>query len=432
MNSHQSQNQSDSGTVLILYLHPLKPDAPTIMEYVEAFTRHSTFNCAAWNVVYGLPQSLRAKSISAVIFHYSLFGSLPFGPPRAFRTWVRQLEVPKIGLFQDEMHFCQERFDIISELGIDSVGTLLDKEHHTLYRDNTTVQNVFKVLTGYVSESLLKFAASVDWEKWPNRPVDVGYRGRRLNFRYGKGAREKTEIAEMFKVHGQSAGLNLDISNEERDRIYGHCWYDFVASCKYALGTMSGTSIFDLDGTIHQKVDEYLRSHPNASFDEVHEAILAPFEDNVPYRAISPRLFEYAALGTAMVLFRDTYEGLLEPDVHYIPLEKDFSNIDSVLERMQDFQEVRKMRLRAHQALIASGEYAYSSLVAIIDQELVRLGCAVQETLRGPSPEIVPSSLRVAITRFRIWILRFVSAVRNRSLRVASKLQALRSSGKKI
>jgi hypothetical protein len=48
---------------------------------------------------------------------------------------------------------------------------------------------------------------------------------------------------------------------------------------------------------------------------------------------VSPKLLESARLGTALILFRGSYAGVIEPDKHYIPLEKDFSNIEGALRK---------------------------------------------------------------------------------------------------
>ena len=41
---------------------------------------------------------------------------------------------------------------------------------------------------------------------------------------------------------------------------------------------------------------------------------------------------------TPMILFRGSYSQAIEPDVHYIPLEKDFSNADAILARLDDLE----------------------------------------------------------------------------------------------
>jgi hypothetical protein len=59
---------------------------------------------------------------------------------------------------------------------------------------------------------------------------------------------------------------------------------------------------------------------------------------------------------------------VVRPDIHFIPLKKDFSNVDEVLEKVQDDVYVRQMTERAYQDVIASGKYSYAGFIADFDQ----------------------------------------------------------------
>ena len=98
--------------------------------------------------------------------------------------------------------------------------------------------------------------------------------------------------------------------------------------------------------------------------------ILAPFEGVAAIRAISPRVFEAAALGTAMVNFSGRYSDVIEPWVHYIPLEKDFSNFEDVEALIRDDAELERIAARAHADLVASGRYSLRSFVEGFDREI--------------------------------------------------------------
>ena len=157
-----------------------------------------------------------------------------------------------------------------------------------------------------------------------SRPVDFGYRGREVPFWLGDLGRDKVRIVQQFHEKSVSYSFNQNVSCQEEDRIYGRDWPRFIESCKAMLGTESGSSITDFDGSAQQQVLDYLQARPSASYEEVHQAVLRPYEGNVVHNCISPRAFETAALRTAMVLFPGEYSGLLQAWVHYIPLAKDF------------------------------------------------------------------------------------------------------------
>jgi hypothetical protein len=96
-------------------------------------------------------------------------------------------------------------------------------------------------------------------------------------------------------------------------------------------------------------------------------------------------MFEAAAMRTAMVLIRGRYSGLLKPDEHYIALEPDYSNIDCVLERIQDVPALQAMAERAYQHLIATDAYSYRAYLQRLDEILEQ---AISER---PSPEPRPA-----------------------------------------
>ncbi|MBL4844271.1 MAG: glycosyltransferase family 1 protein [Planctomycetes bacterium] len=56
-------------------------------------------------------------------------------------------------------------------------------------------------------------------------------------------------------------------------------------------------------------------------------------------KCISSRHFDALGTRTCQILLRGRYNDLLKPDVHYLALEPDFSNLDEVLARFQDPQE---------------------------------------------------------------------------------------------
>lgn len=55
------------------------------------------------------------------------------------------------------------------------------------------------------------------------------------------------------------------------------------------------------------------------------------------------------------------------PDVHYIALEKDFSNVDGILGKLSDFDFLQGFANRAYDHLIASGRYSYKALTNAIE-----------------------------------------------------------------
>ena len=356
---------------LLIYFHWPTVNAPTIMEHINSFKKYSKFHVYSLNVNYGFPKNLDKLQFCVITLHYSLFGIYPFMLNDKFKKYIKKQHQTKVISFhQDEYYYCKERFELINELNIDTVYTLLDSKYHKeVYKKRSKVNNVINTLTGYVDDSLIEKSKN-SLNKSFHKTIDFGYRARPLPFFMGKGAQEKTNIAFEFKNRMKNSNFKLDIKTEEKDRIYGKKWHDFIINCKAMIGVEAGVSIFDLDGVVKFQCDEFLKINPKASFNDLYEKILKKYEDNIFYRTISPRVFECAAFKTCMVLFEGYYNGIIEPDIHYISLKKDFSNIEHVLSKFNDLKFREKLIDNAFNDLIKSQKYSYRKFINEFDSFL--------------------------------------------------------------
>ncbi len=347
------------------------------MENVLSFGAYSSFPVYAINTEFGFPKKLLSYKFEIIVLHYSLFGrGNEYELSTAFYDYLKNSQGVRIAFFQDEYRYCQKRFGFINEFGIDTVYTCVEQQyHHLVYGKYTSANHIFTYIPGYVSSALPGIAEKfkIPFEQ---REIDVGYRARRLAYYMGKEAQEKHTIGLEFSERCRKAGLqlSLDIDVEESGRIYGDNWYRFIANCKGMLGVESGVSIFDLNDEVRTACDAIIAREPNITFEEVFDRLLYKWENNVPLRTISPRHFEAAAFGVSQILFEGSYSGILQPDVHYIPLKKDFSNFSEVVDKFKDRHLTTEMTSRANADLIASQAYSYERFVQLFDSHLKALG----------------------------------------------------------
>src|SRR5262249_12229327 len=151
---------------------------------------------------------------------------------------------------------------------------------------------VISCLPGYVPGDL----AGAEVPALVDRPLHATYRSRELPYWLGRDAWQKQELAKRFSDVAARYGLRVDISSRETERRYGRDWIKLILSGKSVLGTEGGASIFDFTGDIERKTRAYLKRHPFATFEEVHEALLTTHEGNIAHRVMTPRLFEAIAL----------------------------------------------------------------------------------------------------------------------------------------
>jgi hypothetical protein len=248
-----------------------------------------------------------------------------------------------------------------------------------VYLERTNATRAVPNLPGYVSPELLdearRYAKPED-----DRKIDIGYRGRPVMPYMGRGSQEKYEIGKRFAERAADSGLRLDIEVDERERLYGDDWYRFMADCKGMLGTESGVSNFDIEDEVMREYEAGVAGGHPPTIEELERGALGRWDSKITYRTISPRHFEAAALRVCQILFEGEYSGLMEPTRHYIPLRKDFSNFDEVIERFRDPALRRELTENAYADLIASGDYGYEKLIESFDQVLLDAGLEPKES----------------------------------------------------
>ena len=359
----------------MVYHRPEAPwikDASTVMEHVGAFAAHSRHQIWEINTDLGFPPGLADLDFRAVIVHYCVFGMGPYRLDERWLEWLDRSSAYKIAFFQDECTRCQRRFRFLTEHGFDCVYTCLEpSEFDKVYGRYTNVPKLVSNVPGYVPEHLAEVGARFGKPDL-DRKVDVGYRGRPLPAYLGRGAMEKHLIGVRFADLAAESGLRLDVATGEGDRLYGDDWYRFMADCRCVLGVESGVSAFDLEDEVFGEWQERSANGQGVGIEDL--LTLPRWEDVVYYRTISPRHFEAAALRVCQVLFEGRYSGAMEPMVHYIPLAKDFSNIDHVLELIRDPDVRRELTENAYRDLIGSGEWSYSRLLTSVDETLADAG----------------------------------------------------------
>lgn len=344
--------------------------AATVVDHVGAFLDHSRHQVHHVDPYYRIrPSWVDPASFDVVVIHYTLFTPSPI---HLDRTWVQAISrsaALKVMLIQDEYRNIDAVHERIRALGIDLLFTCvpegeIEKVYPPLLLPGVSTA---PTLTGFVPDYLAEVPPPLDHP----RSLDVGYRGRGGLWWLGDLYREKTWIAERFaEVAAAHPELRVDLSSREEDRLYGPAWTDFLRSCRWTLGTESGANVFDFSGSIETKVRLHLEQAPETSYQEIHALYLAEHEGRIRLNQISPRAFEATGFGCGMVLFEGEYSGILEPDVHFVPLAKDFSNIDEVLGKIRDEELRVEMVKRTYQDLIASGRYSYQAFVARFDDRV--------------------------------------------------------------
>jgi hypothetical protein len=370
--------------------------ASNLREHLDALAGYSRHRVRLYNAK-GVPRSrfLDLDAFDVVVIHYSLVITSDNYLAPWLRERIREFEGLKVQFLQDEYRWVDAVTAMMRWLGIDVLFSIVPRASlPALYEGRLDGVEIIPTLAGFVPEKPPPVRRLPPLSR---RPIDVGYRGRVLPYWIGALSQEKIAIAKGFLARASAYGLECDIAWSEADRIYGDAWTRFLSSCRTTLGTESGSSLTDFDGSVERATLVYLEDHPDAAFEEVFDAVLAPYEGNVMMNVISPRVFEAAALHTGLVLFPGEYGGVLEPERHYIALEKDFSNMDAVAAAIRDDRLLERMTQQAYEDLIASGRYSLRTFVEQFDEAIAARG---ERRAKVPQRSLLAARLeRPVITR---------------------------------
>jgi hypothetical protein len=242
---------------------------------------------------------------------------------------VAALDAAKVFFVGNEYKLMPEKVAFAERLGVDLlVSQLSSLAAHALYRARLGCPVIGLPNTGL---DPVRFAPRTLWRE---RPVDVGYRA------YDNppylGHRERRELAERALDAASTLGLVLDVSLDPGDRLAGDAWPAFLDRCKAQLGTAAGGDRFELTDETRHSVNAFLAEHPDVPFDEVRARFFSSHAGDVSGRALSSRVIEAAGTKTTQLLLDDDYGGYFRPWEHYVPIAKDFSDLETALAAVRD------------------------------------------------------------------------------------------------
>lgn len=358
--------------LLLCEQFPATGGAGTIVDHVDSFLNYSKHRIWLCSGRGDKLQKIDISQFDVLVIHYSLYCPSPHYITPKTRNKIKKFTGLKIAFVQDEYRRIDDEIAALSELKIDVLFSCFSQSEAVKIYSPVKLPGlkIFNTLTGYIPEHM--FHQSLVPIK--ERSIDVGYRARKLGFWLGELGFEKWDIVEKWRKHASNADLITDISYKEEERMYGQEWLNFIKNCRVHLGVESGASVMDFTGELEDLVFNHMKTHPEDDFYKVQSLYFKDKEYEYNLNQISPRCFEAIVLKTALVLYEGEYSNILVPWVHYIPLKKDFSNIQIVIEKIKDHDFLQAMVDRTYQDIALNPEYHYCTFIekfdAVVDAEL--------------------------------------------------------------
>ena len=348
-----------------------KHPANVVTDHIEALLATSKHKVELVNPIHSPPLSnLSSDRYDALIIHYSIYtlGSYFLSPEWAYR--ITCFDGLKVQIIQDEYRDIDQMKAQMRCLGVRVVFSSLALTQSRQVYDGPFMEDieVFSCLPGYFSERILNLPKKPLHE----REYDIIYRGRDLPWTTGKHAREKSELADTFTSWVAEKGLKLNVHSDESERLYGSDWDHFIQNGRAMIGTEGGATIFDFDGKIQSQYDNFRSSSPDTDLERYWTEHLQRHEGKIVHKTITPKIFEAIAAKTALVLFPAEWSGILQPDRHYIPLERDGSNILEVTTKVRDDKFLKDLVERTYADIATKPELSFKFYVDKIDRVIAK------------------------------------------------------------
>ncbi len=375
--------------LLICYFDPL--GLLTVQESVNTLKKYSKHNIQILNLYPNLSiqQSIDLSHFNGIILHNTVAYN-----PQTLYTLDKNLSLStfkglKILFKQDEHVRSHETAKFIGQTQIDLVLTcLLENEITKVYPKALTGDATFLTqYTSYISDDLMNLATTQAYV----RSTDIAYRGSIQPLQCGVLGYEKWKIGDAVQTKLNNSALKLDISSTWSNRVHGTDWIKFLLSSKATLGVESGSNLFDFTGEVELKCKKFEEKNKpilndfEALYHKAHREFLNQYEDNVHYAQISPRHFEAAATKTLQILYEGAYSDIFVPYKHYLPLKRDLSNIEEVLELLSDTQKRQTMTACAFEEIANNPKYHIAPFVERFDETLNEI--AHKKTVFKPVPK---------------------------------------------
>jgi hypothetical protein len=357
----------------ILVLHNIADLGGTlsnIVDYIKCFERYGPPARYLYHrITDPVTAALREIRFHAVIVESTALGACRFRPRslweehKARWSFLAGVDAAKIAFPQDDYHESNTLDALFDDFRFDAVYSVIPDRPERLYPRSARRADIATVLTGYVDDdSIGRLARRA--RPFDARRIDVGQRVTMYSAVGGRHARMKGMLAQAVAAAAGRRGFEVDVSTSDRDRINGARWFAFLGDCRYVTGCEGGVSLWDPDGLIYDRVYEYLAGRPGATFEEVEQACFPGQDGRHVFSAVSPRLFEAAMMRCCQVQIVAPYLGVLKPFEHYIPVAADLSDVAEAVELMRDYAGAKRRIDNTYDALVATREFRYSTLVA--------------------------------------------------------------------
>ena len=346
-----------------------------VRTYIDDTIKHSLFNIVPINIEQPEkwqhnPDQIIILSWEVINIHF-LYQTTMYG--KAFLNWIKNVDVGPIIFSKQDEHICNPKLrEVINQIRPDAVITCTSSsiDAEKVYGDLDT--SFYHVFPGYISSDI-QFNVPIN-----KRSTDILSRGRWLKPNYGRLGYLKGAIGEEIVGYNNthSCGLNINHSNALTARVNDYTqWETLILNSKTILSTPIGCNVISQATTAGggDSLDHHNTQYSYDRFVKIYDDNKNVYNEELNFETISPKMFQAAVYKTALVMYRHNYADIFKPDIHYIPVETDHSNLDDVVAKIKDVDYLQEMVDRVYEDIVSIKLFTYENLARFLDAIITKI-----------------------------------------------------------
>ena len=187
------------------------------------------------------------------------------------------------------------------------------------------------------------------------RPIDLGTRS--VVYSPQVGDNDRNDLIEFVQEQND---LEIDISQVWDQRFDRTGWAAFLNECKATPTTETGARYIDAEGSFQELVKKAVAAgESKPDFERLADQCRAAGTVLYSGKAITGRNFEAMATETVQVMFLGRFHDILKPGVHYLALNRDFSNWGEIKEAIRDETVMKRIADEAYDLVMSQHTYRH-------------------------------------------------------------------------
>ena len=314
----------------------LADDPRFVTDVVPTGTRLSTLAFNLWR--------RRHRRYDLVFYPYGFFYPNSKRRRRAIFQFFSDVTGTKVFFLENEYRYLNEKLAYALSLGADYITTQLPKDAgDRVYGPYLPEDRIISLPHALNPRVISELAPSMDGE----REIDLDITGDPYPSYLGH--QDRSELARYFSEKAKLNGLKAAVNVGRGQRMDRDSWIRHLFNCKGVLHHEAGSDFLETNDSTRNKIIEYERRHPEASFETIFASFFRDYSNGVSGRCTSSRHFEAIGTRTCQLMFPGRFNDILKADEHYIAVNRDFSNADDALRRFQDESYRRELVDRTYE-----------------------------------------------------------------------------------